>query len=331
MKRNLLLTLLIVFIGFQYNAQKSTLIVFSEDGAPFDLILNGVGQNLKPETNMSVKGLTQPYYSAKVIFHDKTLGTAEKKNLMVVDADGKNAEVTYVVKKNRKGVMTIKYYSSVVIAEAAAPAPNVTVVEYTAVPRPASTSVTVSETVTTTEVTNPVKETVDVSMNVGGLDVGMNVNVQVSETSSGGTNSETINMNMGGIDMDVQSTHTTTETTMVTHTETIHDGGAVALMPTIGEGCSSLSVSEFAAVKKSIESKDFEDTKLSVAQQVSKSKCLTAMQLKEIMGLFEFESSRLNFAKSAYSTVSDRSNYYQVNDAFEFESSIEELNAYISK
>ncbi|MCX7728498.1 MAG: DUF4476 domain-containing protein [Bacteroidia bacterium] len=44
------------------------------------------------------------------------------------------------------------------------------------------------------------------------------------------------------------------------------------------------------------------------------------------MKLFSFEETRLEFAKYAYSKVIDKENYYQVNDAFQFENSIEELN-----
>ena len=47
------------------------------------------------------------------------------------------------------------------------------------------------------------------------------------------------------------------------------------------------------------------------------------------MQLFTFEASKLDYAKYAYDYCWEKNNYYQVNDAFEFESSIEELDAYI--
>jgi hypothetical protein len=47
------------------------------------------------------------------------------------------------------------------------------------------------------------------------------------------------------------------------------------------------------------------------------------------MTLFDFENTKLDFAKFAYDRTYDRANYYKVNDAFEFESSIEDLNRYI--
>jgi len=48
------------------------------------------------------------------------------------------------------------------------------------------------------------------------------------------------------------------------------------------------------------------------------------------MLLFSFEATRLDFAKFAYKYTYDISNYYKLNDAFTFESSIEELNNFIN-
>jgi len=45
--------------------------------------------------------------------------------------------------------------------------------------------------------------------------------------------------------------------------------------------------------------------------------------------LFAFEDSRLNFAKFAYAYTLDLGNFYKVNDAFTFETSVDELNRYI--
>ena len=57
--------------------------------------------------------------------------------------------------------------------------------------------------------------------------------------------------------------------------------------------------------------------------------CFSAAQVKAMMGLFSFEESKLDFAKFAYDRTHDIGNYYKVNDAFSFESSIEELNEHI--
>jgi hypothetical protein len=86
---------------------------------------------------------------------------------------------------------------------------------------------------------------------------------------------------------------------------------------------------DFKDAKETIASKSFEDSKLSIAKQVTSSNCLFSSEVKEIMDLFSFEASRLEFAKFAYRYTFDVGNYYKVNEAFRFESSIDELNNFI--
>ena len=86
----------------------------------------------------------------------------------------------------------------------------------------------------------------------------------------------------------------------------------------------------FENAKKSIASKDFEDSKIKIAKQIINTNCLLSSQVKEIMMLFDFENTRLELAKYAYGYTYDLGNYYIVNDAFDFESSIDELNEYIN-
>ena len=69
---------------------------------------------------------------------------------------------------------------------------------------------------------------------------------------------------------------------------------------------------------------------MKIAKQVTSNNCLTALQIKQVVSMFDFESDRLHYAKYAYDYSYDPNNYYKVNDAFEFESTIEELDEYIS-
>ena len=49
----------------------------------------------------------------------------------------------------------------------------------------------------------------------------------------------------------------------------------------------------------------------------------------QCMGAFTFEDSKLEFAKYAYEYCFDTDNYFQLNDAFEFEMTMDELNEYL--
>jgi hypothetical protein len=86
---------------------------------------------------------------------------------------------------------------------------------------------------------------------------------------------------------------------------------------------------DFEQALQSIRSKNFEDSKFTLAKQIISTNCLLSSQVKEIMLLFSFEDTRLDFAKYAFSYTLDLGNYFKVNDAFKFESSIDELNTYI--
>lgn len=93
--------------------------------------------------------------------------------------------------------------------------------------------------------------------------------------------------------------------------------------------CYPMDPSSFEAAKATISKTSFDDTRLSIARQIASSNCLTAAQIRDIMRLFSFESTRLEFAKFAYPYCYDKGNYFMVNDAFTFSSSIDELNKFI--
>jgi predicted lipoprotein with Yx(FWY)xxD motif len=82
-------------------------------------------------------------------------------------------------------------------------------------------------------------------------------------------------------------------------------------------------------MKAAVDAKTFADSKMTTAKQATKNKCLTCDQIKALMLLFTFEDDKLEFAQYAYDNCADRDNYYLLYDAFEFESSIDELNEYI--
>ena len=160
---------------------------------------------------------------------------------------------------------------------------------------------------------------------------------------------ENMNMNVGltgpGVTMNVNVTGPTiTTTTTTTTTTTLNDPKpryvaadreeepTVYHMPGYSGpiGCDwPMSPGEFDQAKSSIDGKSFEDSKLTVAMQVAQGHCFTVEQVKRVMGAFSFEQTKLDFAKFAYDHTFDIGNYYKVNDAFTFESSMDELNEYL--
>jgi len=85
----------------------------------------------------------------------------------------------------------------------------------------------------------------------------------------------------------------------------------------------------FQNLKQSLRAKGFDDTRKTMAIQALRSNNLSAAQVSDLLGVFSFESTRLEVAKEAWNVSRDRSNFYLVNNSFTFSSSIDELNQYM--
>jgi hypothetical protein len=300
--KNILL-LAVLFLSLETFAQNSNLVIFSEQGERFTVILNGIKQNASPETNVKITDLNQPGYKLKIIFEDQQIPDLDK-NIPLEPG----MEVVTNVKKNNKGAYVLRFLSSAPIVKSA-PAPGQAVVVYSTTPPPPPATVT---TVTTTTTNVAPANGVSVGMNVNGVGVNMNVNISEPVYS--------------------ESTTTTYSTTTTTSTQNPPPKPNVYEMPGYNRqvGCPwPMSPQDFSGVKQSIASKSFDDSRLQIAKQVLSTNCLLSSQVRDIMTLFSFEDTKLQFAKYAYGYTYDLGNYYKLNDAFTFESSIDELNTYI--
>ena len=90
-----------------------------------------------------------------------------------------------------------------------------------------------------------------------------------------------------------------------------------------------MSNREFDDMKEQIRKEWFEKNRLTSAKVIVDKNNFTTRQVKEIMLLFTFENNRLEVAKYAYRKTVDKQNYFQLNDAFSFSSSKEELARFI--
>lgn len=305
---------ILLFISQWTTAQQNTnLVFFSEQGQQFYIILNGIQQNPNPETNVRVTNLIQPYYKVKVKFADGTTPDIDKTLNF-----NQGTETTYSIKTSNKGEIVLRWMSEVPIAQAPRPIAGQNVIVYH--DTPLATTVT-QTTVISNTTTNP---TTTDQMNVG---------INVSDPTTGGANiNMSVNVNETGMSTQTQSTTTTYSTTTTTTSGNVGTVQSGYVMPGYSGnvGCTGypMSESQFSQVVQSIESKGFDDSKLTMSKQVISTNCMTSNQVKRLMLLFSFEDTRLDLAKYAYGYTYDIGNYYQLNDAFKFESSIEELNEY---
>lgn len=293
-------------------AQKANLVIFSDEGSKFYLVVNGLRVNDQALSNVRLTDLNYDYVNAKIVFEDALIPDIEKKTLMLQ----RGYESTYIVKKNKKGETVCNWYSSAELAQIPPQSSNQQTVVYTNVPPNNGVVVrggNVSTTTTTTTTTTPGStEVINTNVGIGG--VGMNVTIY---DSNGGMTNGT----------------TTTTTTTSTYSSTTTTGSGNYNDGTITNNNNNciygMSESDLRDAKSSISSASFEDTKSSTFKQVVSNKCINTKQVKELLQLFTFEETKLDMAKYAYGYVADPSNFYSINDIFTFDSSKDELSNYV--
>lgn len=86
-----------------------------------------------------------------------------------------------------------------------------------------------------------------------------------------------------------------------------------------------------ALTLNAIKKQSFDTERLKIAKNAVTQGNMLSSEIAEITKLFSFESSRLEFAKYAYTFTTDKKNYVLVQDAFQFSSSTSELQDYITQ
>lgn len=317
MKKMIFTTITVVIAAFA-NAQwqpTGNLTFFSDNGQKFYVILNGEKYNNVAETNVRIEELPNPYYSCKIIFENPAIPEISKNMVMVTDQNGVFMDVTYRIKQGSNGKYTIGAfpYSFIPAQQNMARPAGASVYRYgvpgqlynyntqpTAV---SSTTTVVTQPSQTVVVTQPVPT---MSVNVPGMSVNVNAPIVPATTT-------------------VVSTPTySTQTTYTSQTNYSNNA------PNNNYGCrTAMNPNDFQAAKQTVANTSFDETKLSTAQSIVSSNCLSSDQILSLMNTFSFEQSKLDFAKAAYQNCVDKNNYFKITNAFSFSSSKEDLNNYI--
>ena len=98
---------------------------------------------------------------------------------------------------------------------------------------------------------------------------------------------------------------------------------------TDGDCANPMSEADFAVSLAGISHHPFEASRLSAAKKMAGSKCLMVWQVKQIIGVFDMEASRLSFAKFAYDHTYNRGEYEEVRDALYTEKSKADLDKFL--
>lgn len=94
---------------------------------------------------------------------------------------------------------------------------------------------------------------------------------------------------------------------------------------------SAISQGDFINLKNTIANATFESTEFGIARSAAALNRFTSNQVHDLLYLFTYESTKLNFAKLAYNSTIDKERFYIVYNAFTYSSSVDELSRYISR
>ena len=215
------LLLLMFFLSMAGFSQGSgEVVIFDNSGYKFHVVLNGIKQNSKAESNVRIQGLNPAFYSCRVMADDNTF--ALDKNIIVKS----DTLITYRI-TNKKGKFKLRFYSEVPLRSAVNDGVQEVVSYHTeelvTSGVPAVTSTT--STVTTTE------ETVIHSQSGTPNTTGIDVNVSVSGTE-------------GGVHQSTGTTSSTIETTEGVSTETTSGmgDGNISISMDISESGANVSI-----------------------------------------------------------------------------------------
>lgn len=308
----LLICLLAQTVAF---AQTANAVLFTENGERFTVILNGVRQNQRPETNVKLTGLTAENYKMRIIFEDKRLGVMDN-TLYVYYGD----EITYAIRK-KKSKYVLRFVSQSNIGGGTANANNY------------------NNNGGGNSYNNNGGYNNNNGANGGYNNGGYNPTPTPPRPNGGSTTTTTTNggvavngqISVGGVTIGGQvNTGNSTTTTTNGNTGVVPPPPYVLPGYTGVYGCPyPMQPDAFQAAKNSIAKQPFDDNKLMIAKQVITSNCLLTSQVKELAKMFTFEDRKLEFAKFAYGYTLDINNYFVINDVFTFPSSVEDLNDYI--
>ena len=116
------------------------------------------------------------------------------------------------------------------------------------------------------------------------------------------------------------ATKTSSSTTTTTSSKT-----------TVTTGPTPMTDQDFAAAKGKVEKESFESSKVRRVKQISDANYLLSSQVKELLEVLSFESSRLEYSKYAYPKTYDQANYEIVKEGLKHSKSRDELGAFLKK
>lgn len=315
-----------------YFPSTGSLTVYSEQGDPFFLYLNGEKQNETAQSNIRVENLDQLSYTVKIIFKDAKLNSITKTNVFVSDGDDVMMDATYKLSRT-SWYPKLKFYGmNPVKADYKAPA-GLYVHRYGATHQKNEAITSEPSKIPAQQpvaiIQKPFTDTVK-PMNPVLTKEAAGKNVQLTKENKPASEKLTVN--------NATPSKKTIPAEKKEIGNTVKKNGATnaGLMIREPEGwiCQNewpMWKADFAMAKKKIAGEKSETLKLASAKLLVNQSCLSCDEVAEIAGLLVQEDSRLEFVKFAFNHTIDFKNYGKVFRVLTSFKSKENLHQFISE
>jgi hypothetical protein len=112
--------------------------------------------------------------------------------------------------------------------------------------------------------------------------------------------------------------------------KTRHKYNLLIQSPTPAPTANVMSNEQFNNLRNAVKDSNFDDQRLEIAKQGIKANTLSIDQIRALIDVFSFESSKVEIAKFAYNYTPDKNRYTELYSVFKFSSSTDEVIKYIS-
>jgi hypothetical protein len=321
MKKIVSLFIVFIFIQTKMMAQViNDLVIFSNDGDKFTLILNGEKRNANPETRVKVSSLNLVRYKVKIVFDNNKFEDLDD----AITFNNNGYECVFGLEEKNKRKHTLVYVSSTLINPPLVNNDNSSLNNSNNTNTNTNNNTNSTSTNTTNYNSTSGSNTYS-SSNTGntsyssGNTISLNNGLGVGVNNNGGVSLKTKegNLNLGPHN----------ETTAVINVL----GNAINLHKAPEKvGCKSpMLPTQFDIAKKDITTPAEESEKVKAANQLMQNNCLVTAQVQEIMGLFSNDQTKFEFARDAYAHTSDLNNYHKLKDSFTSEAYKKDFHTYI--
>jgi hypothetical protein len=333
MKKQFYILFLLAFLGcFSAFAQDETdgagssevpkghvLSVFSQDGAPFWLVLNGVKQSDKAGARVKVVGLKLGYYRARIIFQDESKSAIDTR-IQLEGVDPGFNHVVYVIRpsklKKDKGMLVLAadYFESIAKpkAKAAEVAKSTQDDEFP----------TYGYTTTKPEPMDEMgmevlRKTMDFTTDI------IKMGVEMDQTNP-------------AIGIPTPPPNTTKKPVKKPKPVQVEDTNEDAEPQAAPKKRSSnscivpMSQSKFNEALGLIKQESFSSDMVAAAKDLADAECLSCAQIVTIMSNFSHESEKAEFAKYAYNKCTDKKDFVRlINARLTFSGSKAEIRQFV--